>query len=80
MGNRAFENPFPVLKDWPAGAPSSFGERRRMGSEPVTRASLLVRLRDRHDDTAWAQFVEVYGPLVYRYARRRGSRTPTRPT
>jgi RNA polymerase sigma-70 factor (ECF subfamily) len=39
---------------------------------PVTRASLLVRLRDGHDREAWRQFVELYAPVVYGYARRRG--------
>jgi RNA polymerase sigma-70 factor (ECF subfamily) len=43
-----------------------------MDYEPATRASLLVRLRDQQDGVAWTQFVDVYGPLVYRYARRRG--------
>src|SRR5262245_8475014 len=39
---------------------------------PLTRASLLVRIRDGSDRDAWQQFVEVYAPVVYRYARRRG--------
>jgi RNA polymerase sigma factor (sigma-70 family) len=43
-----------------------------MDREPTTRASLLVRLRDPHDSEAWTQFVDIYGPLVYRYARRHG--------
>jgi RNA polymerase sigma-70 factor (ECF subfamily) len=43
-----------------------------MDTEPLTRSTLLVRLRDRGGSSAWTQFVEVYGPLVYRYARRRG--------
>jgi RNA polymerase sigma-70 factor (ECF subfamily) len=43
-----------------------------MNREPVTRASLLLRLRDQQDGAAWTQFVDVYGPLVYHYARRRG--------
>jgi RNA polymerase sigma-70 factor (ECF subfamily) len=43
-----------------------------MDREPTTRSTLLVRLRDPRDAAAWGQFVEVYGPLVYRYARRRG--------
>jgi RNA polymerase sigma-70 factor (ECF subfamily) len=41
-----------------------------MAEIPPTRASLLVRLRDRHDNTAWAQFVELYAPVVYGYARK----------
>jgi RNA polymerase sigma-70 factor (ECF subfamily) len=38
----------------------------------LTRASLLVRLRDPHDGLAWQQFVELYGGLVYGFVRRRG--------
>jgi RNA polymerase sigma-70 factor (ECF subfamily) len=37
-----------------------------------TRPSLLLRLRDPQDGTAWQQFVDVYAPLVYGYCRRRG--------
>ena len=43
-----------------------------MGDSPSTRPSLLVRVRDSRDGRAWAQFVEVYGPLVYCFARRQG--------
>jgi RNA polymerase sigma-70 factor (ECF subfamily) len=38
----------------------------------LTRASLLVRLRDPEDRAAWQQFVELYGGLVYGFARQRG--------
>lgn len=38
----------------------------------ATRASLLVRLRDRADHGAWQEFVDVYGPLIYGFARKRG--------
>jgi RNA polymerase sigma-70 factor (ECF subfamily) len=37
-----------------------------------TRPSLLVRIRDTRDTESWGQFVDVYGPLIYRYARSRG--------
>jgi RNA polymerase sigma factor (sigma-70 family) len=43
-----------------------------MSDAPATRLSLLVRLRDARDDAAWSQFVEVYAPLVYGYARKHG--------
>jgi RNA polymerase sigma factor (sigma-70 family) len=43
-----------------------------MNHPPVTAPSLLVRLRDAGDAPAWTQFVEVYSPLIYRFARRRG--------
>jgi len=39
---------------------------------PNTRPSLLVRLRKPHDEQAWAEFVEIYEPVVYRLARQRG--------
>src|SRR5438552_1369435 len=47
-------------------------ERGGMPESPQTRASLLVRLRDGHDREAWRQFVDLYAPLVYGFARRRG--------
>jgi RNA polymerase sigma-70 factor (ECF subfamily) len=42
-----------------------------MGDTVSTRPSLLIRLRDRRDDDAWRQFVALYGPLVYQFARQR---------
>jgi RNA polymerase sigma-70 factor (ECF subfamily) len=36
-----------------------------------TRASLLVRLRDAGDDSAWRQFVEIYTPLIHGFCRQR---------
>src|SRR5436305_180592 len=43
-----------------------------MAEIPSTRASLLVRLRDPRDGAAWREFVDLYAPLVYGYARKRG--------
>src|SRR5689334_18852151 len=43
-----------------------------MAEFPPTRASLLVRLRDRHDEAAWNDFVDLYAPLVYGYVRKQG--------
>src|SRR6266481_6560979 len=43
-----------------------------MAEIPSTRASLLLRLRDPRDGAAWTQFVDLYGPLVYGYARKQG--------
>lgn len=37
-----------------------------------TRPSLLVRLRDRTDADAWSDFVELYRPVIWRLARRKG--------
>lgn len=43
-----------------------------MADPPTTRASLLIRVRDSADRQAWAEFVELYAPLVYGFARRHG--------
>src|SRR5947208_6425875 len=43
-----------------------------MADSPITRPSLLVRLRDARDELAWSQFVELYAPLVYGFARKHG--------
>jgi RNA polymerase sigma-70 factor (ECF subfamily) len=39
---------------------------------PLTRASLLVQLRDGGNHAAWQQFLALYGPVVYGFARKRG--------
>jgi RNA polymerase sigma-70 factor (ECF subfamily) len=39
---------------------------------PETRHSLFVRLQDAADHDAWAEFVRIYEPAVYRFARKRG--------
>jgi len=39
---------------------------------PSTRPSLLIRIRDAEDREAWEQFVDIYAPLVFGYARRQG--------
>lgn len=39
---------------------------------PPTHPSLLVRIRDAGDAQAWAQFVDVYAPLVYGFLRKQG--------
>src|SRR5580704_17337466 len=43
-----------------------------MADIPPTRASLLVRLRNPSDGAAWREFVDLYAPLVYGYARKQG--------
>ena len=42
-----------------------------MTSLPETRASLLLKLRDPGNQTAWAEFLQIYQPLIFRLARRR---------
>ena len=43
-----------------------------MAEIPPTRPSLLVRLRDPRDEAAWTEFIDLYGALVYNYARKQG--------
>ena len=45
---------------------------KTLSSDPTTRPSLLVRLRNTRDDHAWAEFTAVYEPVIYRMAQRRG--------
>jgi RNA polymerase sigma-70 factor (ECF subfamily) len=42
-----------------------------MSRWPATRVTLLDRLRDPQDQPAWTEFVALYGPLVFNFARRR---------
>lgn len=43
-----------------------------MSAGPPTRPSLIGRLRNRHDRVVWAEFVELYAPVVFSFARKRG--------
>src|SRR5271169_7220959 len=43
-----------------------------MQESPATRASLLVRLREGSDAGAWQEFVRLYAPVIYGFARKRG--------
>lgn len=43
-----------------------------MAATAQTRASLIARLSDPTDIEAWDQFVQIYLPLLYRLARRKG--------
>lgn len=43
-----------------------------MPDYPETRASLIVRLKDRADQDAWREFVAIYRPVVCRLARQKG--------
>src|SRR5437868_6944410 len=38
---------------------------------PATRVTLLDRIHDTQDQEAWSEFVGLYGPLVFTFARRR---------
>ena len=37
----------------------------------LTRQTLIVRLRDSADDSSWAEFAEIYTPLLYAYCQKR---------
>src|SRR5262245_38664286 len=41
-----------------------------MNDAPITRPSLLLRLRDVEDMEAWREFVRLYTPLVFGHCRR----------
>jgi RNA polymerase sigma-70 factor (ECF subfamily) len=43
-----------------------------MGDSPLTRPSLLVRIRDSRDAQAWCQFVDIYAPLIHGFGRKHG--------
>lgn len=43
-----------------------------MHEVPLTRPSLLLRLKGERDERAWAEFLTVYEPLVLRLMRKRG--------
>jgi RNA polymerase sigma-70 factor (ECF subfamily) len=43
-----------------------------MADSVITRPSLLARIRDPQDRQAWAEFVEIYAPLVYGFAHKQG--------
>ena len=47
-------------------------EPSRMAEPPLTRVTLLTRLKDGADADAWREFVHLYGPVVYGFARKRG--------
>ena len=43
-----------------------------MAEPPATRVTLLARIKDGQDVDAWREFLDLYGPVVYRFARNRG--------
>src|SRR6186997_153477 len=52
--------------------PGYSGATMPVDDSPLTRASLLVQLRDGANHAAWQEFVKLYGPVVYGFARKRG--------
>jgi len=45
----------------------------------VTRPTLLLRVRDREDQESRSECVEIYGPLIYRFALSRGAHRDAAP-
>lgn len=43
-----------------------------MSAAPLTRPSLLLRLRNADDATAWSEFVQLYTPLIFGHCQRHG--------
>ncbi len=43
-----------------------------MTSYPETRASLIVLVKDSTNQAAWTEFVDIYTPVIYRTAVKRG--------
>ena len=43
-----------------------------MSETPLTRPSLLLRMRDLENEGAWEEFAQIYTPLIYGYARKHG--------
>jgi len=48
------------------------GANDLMTVPPLTRASLLIRLRDPQDAAAWTEFARLYASVIYGFARKRG--------
>jgi RNA polymerase sigma factor (sigma-70 family) len=58
-----------------SGAPSTTippSMNEQPSSPYVTRPSLLVRLKGEAGESAWAEFVDIYTPLIYGYCRKHG--------
>ncbi len=43
-----------------------------MAEAPHTRISLLAKIRDGDNTAAWSEFIQLYGPVIYGFARNRG--------
>lgn len=56
----------------PEDPPHDKQRETEMPLVPETRVSLLLRLRDARDHEAWETFLQIYQPLIFRLARRRG--------
>ena len=43
-----------------------------MDESQTTRESLIIRLEDGSDKQAWSDFIDLYSPVIYGFARQRG--------
>ena len=43
-----------------------------MDESQTTRGSLIIRLEDGNDKQAWSDFIDLYSPVIYGFARRQG--------
>src|ERR1700741_2342647 len=50
----------------------STGSSIPLDDSPLTRASLLIQIRNGANTVAWDEFVQLYGPVVSGFARKRG--------
>lgn len=60
----------PPLRDRAAAVRS--GVKMDVVDPALTRASLLIQLREKDNHGAWQEFVKLYGPIIYGFARKRG--------
>ena len=51
---------------------SSTRKDHRPTMNQATRIRLLMRVKDSDDALAWSQFADLYGPLIFRYGKRKG--------
>lgn len=58
--------------DWPIGVVRLLIELRTTQQMESTSASLLLRLKSKNNNVAWARFVQLYTPMIYFWARKCG--------
>jgi len=64
-----FGGPREHSRQWQMAAPDAI---RSADDSPLTRMSLLLQIRDNSNQGAWSEFMAIYGPMVYGFARKRG--------
>ena len=66
------QSPKPWIRDRFSGWSGIGDERIRMADSVLTRPSLLARIKDTGDRQAWAEFVDIYAPLIYGFVLKQG--------